>query len=179
VVVVCPFSGKVKPAKVRDVSRALLDMGCYEVSLGDTVGMGTPTTIERMIETVKESVPADKLAGHFHDTYGMAIANVWTALGLGIRTIDSSIAGLGGCPYSPGATGNVATEDVLYALSGEGSPYSVAGNPDVSALVDTGFWISEKLGRVNASRAATARRAGEERKKKQEKQEAEKPKAKL
>ncbi|KAI0061137.1 aldolase [Artomyces pyxidatus] len=161
VVIDCPYSGKVTPARVRDVTKALLDMGCYEVSLGDTVGTGTPTTVGRMLDTVIGVNPVRKLAGHFHDTFGMGVANALTAVSAGIRTIDSSIAGLGGCPYSPGATGNVATEDILYAL--QGSQYSVPG--DLEALVETGFWISDKLGRDNSSRVAKAIRARKEREK--------------
>ncbi|KLO12489.1 aldolase [Schizopora paradoxa] len=157
VVITCPYSGKVDPRKVREVTKELIDMGCYEVSLGDTNGTGTPSTVRRMIEEVASAVPVSKLAGHFHDTYGMAIANVMTALSLGVRTIDSSIGGLGGCPYSPGATGNVATEDVLHAIQAPDSGYEAEG--DMNALVDIGFWISEQLGRDNVSRAGKAYRA--------------------
>ncbi|TDL20664.1 aldolase [Rickenella mellea] len=153
VVITCPYSGKVDYKKVRDVSKALLDMGCYEISLGDTVGTGTPTSVREMIEVVTGAVSVDKLA--FHDTFGMGVANAIAALSCGIRTLDASIAGLGGCPYSPGATGNVATEDVLHSLTD--SEYTTAG--DLDALVETGFWISEKLGRANESRAGKAYRA--------------------
>ncbi|KAJ8522076.1 hypothetical protein ONZ45_g1263 [Pleurotus djamor] len=160
VVIACPYSGRVDYKKVREVSKALVDMGCYEVSLGDTVGMGTPYEIAEMIEEVKKSVPVEKLAGHFHDTYGTAVANVMAALSQGIRTIDSSVGGLGGCPYSPGATGNVATEDVLYAL--QNSPYHVAGTfgsekgVNMEEVVEIGWWISEKLGRESRKRTASA-----------------------
>ncbi|KAG9226886.1 hypothetical protein CCMSSC00406_0003441 [Pleurotus cornucopiae] len=163
VVIACPYSGKTDYGKVREVAKELLDMGCYEVSLGDTVGMGTPDEVAEMIEEVKKSVPVEKLAGHFHDTYGTAIANVIAALSQGIRTIDSSVGGLGGCPYSPGATGNVATEDVLYAL--QGSQYHVVGSHGSSGgvnldeVVEIGWWISEKLGRESVSRAGRAIRA--------------------
>jgi len=157
VVITCPYTGKVDPRKVKEVTKELVDMGCYEVSLGDTNGTGTPSTVRRMIEEVASAVPINKLAGHFHDTYGMAIANVMTALSLGVRTIDSSIGGLGGCPYSPGATGNVATEDVLHAIQASDSDYVAEG--DINALVDIGFWISEQLGRDNVSRAGKAYRA--------------------
>lgn len=155
VVITCPYTGQVDYNKVREVARALLDMGCYEVSLGDTVGTGTPTTVRAMLETVMggpNGLPVDNLAGHFHDTFGTAIANVVTALDMGVRTFDAAVGGLGGCPYSPGATGNVATEDVMYAL--QGSKYSFAGNLD--AMVDIGAWISDRLGRQNASRAGKA-----------------------
>ncbi|KAI0357887.1 aldolase [Trametes cingulata] len=163
VVIDCPYSGKVDPKKVKSVSQALLDMGCYEVSLGDTVGTGNPTTIERLLETVIEGsdgIPASKLAGHFHDTYGMGVANILTSLKYGIRTFDSAVGGLGGCPFSPGATGNVATEDVLYAL--KGSKYEAPG--DLDAVAEVGTWISQVLKRPNASRvgrALEARRARE------------------
>ncbi|KAI5891304.1 aldolase [Schizophyllum commune H4-8] len=157
VVIACPYSGRVDARQVRDVAKALVDMGCYEISLGDTVGQGTPWQVTSMIEEVSKDVNVDKLAGHFHDTFGMAIANVFAALSAGVRTIDSSIGGLGGCPYSPGATGNVATEDVVYAL--KSSPYSIDGNPDLDALVDIGYWISAQLGRENASRVGNAIRS--------------------
>ncbi|KAJ6481936.1 hypothetical protein C8R45DRAFT_1003503 [Mycena sanguinolenta] len=161
VVIACPYSGLVDYVRVRDIAKALIDMGCYEVSLGDTVGMGTPSQISEMLEEVKKSVPVEKLAGHFHDTYGTAVANVLTALSHGVRTIDASVGGLGGCPYSPGATGNVATEDVLYAL--QDSPYHVAGTSagtiDLEQMVDIGWWISEQLGRESTSRAGRAIRA--------------------
>jgi len=162
VVVVCPYTGRVDYKKVKEVARALLDMGCYEVSLGDTVGAATPTDISEMLEAVMggdRGLPAAKLAGHFHDTYGTGVANVVAALDMGLRTIDSSIGGLGGCPYSPGATGNVATEDVLYAL--RGGKYETPG--DLDALVDVGEWISKLLNRRNESRAGKAILAQRER----------------
>ncbi|KAF8874863.1 hypothetical protein BD779DRAFT_1630174 [Infundibulicybe gibba] len=163
VAIACPYSGQVDYQRVREVASALIDMGCYEVSLGDTVGQGTPDQVSEMIEVVKKSVPVEKLAGHFHDTYGTAVANVLAALSRGIRTIDSSVGGLGGCPYSPGATGNVATEDVLYAL--KDSPYKIAGSAhgggtiDLDKMVEIGWWISEQLGRESVSRAGRALRA--------------------
>jgi len=175
VVITCPYSGKVDYRNVRDVTKELLDMGCYEVSLGDTTGTGNPTSVGEMLSATLGANPVEKLAGHvcspstsrrpfhlffqFHDTFGMGVANSMAALSAGVRTLDSSIGGLGGCPYSPGATGNVATEDVLYAL--QDSPYSAPG--DLEALVDVGFWISEKLGRDNSSRVAKAIRARGER----------------
>jgi len=169
VVIACPYTGKVDYKRVREVAKELLEMGCYEVSLGDTVGQGTPFEVSEMIAEVSKDVPITKLAGHFHDTYGTAVANVLAALDSGIRTIDASVGGLGGCPYSPGATGNVATEDILYAL--QNSPYSVAGTAngtiDLKQMVDIGWWISEKLGRESVSRVGRAIRAGEARKEKE------------
>ncbi|KAJ3556433.1 hypothetical protein NP233_g11979 [Leucocoprinus birnbaumii] len=177
VVIACPYTGKVDYKRVREVAKELLEMGCYEVSLGDTVGQGTPFEVEEMIAEVSKDVPVSKLAGHFHDTFGTAVANVLAALDSGIRTIDSSVGGLGGCPYSPGATGNVATEDVLYAL--QNSPYTVAGTSngtiDLSQMSDIGWWISEKLGRESVSRVGRAIRARRTR----EEQEKEKARSKL
>ncbi|KAG6817122.1 hypothetical protein H0H93_007509 [Arthromyces matolae] len=159
VVIACPYTGLVDFGRVREVTKALRDMGCYEVSLGDTVGQGTPNQVAEMLEEVKKDVPVELLA--FHDTYGTAVANVITAISHGIRTIDSSVGGLGGCPYSPGATGNVATEDVLYALKDSG--YKIAGTKngtiDLDEMVEIGWWISEKLGRESVSRAGRAIRA--------------------
>jgi len=159
VVIVCPYSGKTDYARVREVAKALMDMGCYEVSLGDTVGQGRPHEVAEMIEEVKKQVPVESLAGHFHDTYGTGVVNVLTALKHGVRTIDASVGGLGGCPYSPGATGNVATEDVLYAL--QDSDYSVtgslgSGSVNLNKLAETGWWISQALQRENASRVGRA-----------------------
>jgi len=163
VVIACPYSGQVDYKRVRDVAKELIDMGCYEVSLGDTVGMGTPAQVSEMIEEVTKAVPVEKLAGHFHDTYGTAVANVFTALSHGIRTIDASVGGLGGCPYSPGATGNVATEDVLYALRGSQytvarSDFGIAGTNgvDLDEVAEIGWWISQKLGRETSSRTGKA-----------------------
>ncbi|KAF8902626.1 aldolase [Gymnopilus junonius] len=162
VVIACPYSGKTDYKQVRAVAKELVDMGCYQVSLGETVGQGRPHEVAEMLEEVKKDVPVEKLAGHFHDTYGTAIANVLTALEHGVRTIDSSVGGLGGCPYSPGATGNVATEDVLYAL--QTSPYQVVGSYqgktiDLETISEIGWWISEALGRETASRVGRALRA--------------------
>ena len=116
----CPYEGEVAPARVAEVAGALYDMGCYEVSLGDTIGVGTPGKTKAMIEACAKRVPMDKLAGHYHDTYGQALANIYASLELGVATFDASIAGLGGCPYAKGATGNVATEDVVFLLHGMG-----------------------------------------------------------
>ena len=116
----CPYEGEIAPAKVAHVSQRLAALGCYEISLGDTIGVGTPAKAERMIEAVAAVVPREQLAVHFHDTYGQALANILAALEVGIATVDSSVAGLGGCPYAAGASGNVASEDVLYMLNGLG-----------------------------------------------------------
>ncbi|MBH1961146.1 MAG: hydroxymethylglutaryl-CoA lyase [Rhodocyclales bacterium] len=151
----CPYEGEIKPQAVAEVARALFAMGCYEVSLGDTIGTGTPEKTKLMIEAVARWVPLKKLAGHFHDTWGMAIANVYAALEMGVSVFDSSVAGLGGCPYAPGALGNVATEDVVWLLQGCGIECGV----NLEMLVDTAAWISSQLGRVPVSRVATARLA--------------------
>jgi hydroxymethylglutaryl-CoA lyase len=148
----CPFSGPVKPQVVAALSAELYGMGCNEISLGDTIGTGTPASTALLLQHCAQVVPVEALAGHFHDTYGMAIANIHTALQAGVRTFDSSVAGLGGCPYSPGATGNVATEDVLYLLDGLGYSHGV----DLAAVIETGQFISAALGRENASRVARA-----------------------
>eukprot|EP00002_Diphylleia_rotans_P036373 TRINITY_DN7_c0_g2_i2.p1 TRINITY_DN7_c0_g2~~TRINITY_DN7_c0_g2_i2.p1 ORF type:complete len:335 (+),score=74.18 TRINITY_DN7_c0_g2_i2:61-1065(+) len=151
-VIGCPYEGKIDPKKVADVASRLYKMGCYEISLGDTIGVGTPKTTYEMIKTVSEVVPIDKLAVHFHDTYGQALANILTALQMGVSVVDSSVAGLGGCPYAKGATGNVATEDVLYMLNGMGIETGV----DMDKLLDAGAFICKHLGREPASRAALA-----------------------
>ncbi|MBF4210227.1 hydroxymethylglutaryl-CoA lyase [Pseudomonas donghuensis] len=148
----CPFTGAVEPAAVAVVSAALFGMGCYEISLGDTLGTGTPTATKALIEACRQIVPVSALAGHFHDTYGMAIANIHAALEADVRVFDSSVAGLGGCPYSPGATGNVASEDLVYLLDGLGLNHGV----DLEALIDAGEFISAELGRPTASRVARA-----------------------
>ncbi|MCK9989091.1 MAG: hydroxymethylglutaryl-CoA lyase [Rugosibacter sp.] len=149
----CPYEGDIAPQVVADVAHALFDMGCYEVSLGDTIGVGTPEKTKAMLAVVARRLPLKKLAGHFHDTWGMAIANVYAALEVGISVFDSSVAGLGGCPYAPGALGNVATEDVVWLMQGCGIDCGV----DLDALVDTGAWISDVLGRPSLSRVARAR----------------------
>ncbi|KDQ12422.1 hypothetical protein BOTBODRAFT_176371 [Botryobasidium botryosum FD-172 SS1] len=158
-VITCPFEGPIDPHRVKDVARKLVEMGCYEISLGDTVGTGTPKTTRDMIDAVSSAVDVSMLAAHYHDTYGMGVANVLTAVAAGIRTIDSSVAGLGGCPYSPGATGNVATEDVVHALHGIGMTTGI----EMGKLVETGAWISNILSRPNASRAGTAWLASQKR----------------
>jgi len=151
-VVACPFDGSIAPQKVADVASRLYDLGCYEVSLGDTIGTGTPDSVLRMLEAVAARIPVRQLAGHFHDTYGMAIANVHASYGFGLRVFDSSVAGLGGCPYAKGATGNVATEDLVYLLHGLGAHTGV----DLEALVDCGAWISAELSRENGARVGRA-----------------------
>jgi hydroxymethylglutaryl-CoA lyase len=130
----------------------MVNMGCYEISLGDTIGVGTPADVERLLETVTARVPAERLAVHFHDTYGQALANILTSLEYGITVIDSSVGGLGGCPYAPGASGNVATEDVLYMLNGLG----VQTNVDLEAIVNAAWFISDVLGRPPRSKVALA-----------------------
>ena len=151
-VVACPYDGVIAPEKVAYVAARLHELGCYEVSLGDTIGVGTPGSVQRMLEEVAAKVPVECLAGHYHDTYGMAIANVHASYQFGVRVFDSSVAGLGGCPYAKGATGNVATEDVVYLLHGLGASTGV----DLDALVDCGAWISAQLGRDNGSRVGRA-----------------------
>lgn len=148
----CPYQGEVTPAAVADVAWALFDMGCYEISLGDTIGVGTPEKTKAMIEAVARRVPIKKLAGHFHDTYGMAAANIYASLQSGVNVFDAAVGGLGGCPYAKGASGNVATEDVVWLLQGLGIDCGV----DLDKLVDTAAWISGQLGRTPASRVAQA-----------------------
>ncbi len=148
----CPYEGEVPPAKVAQVAGALYEMGCYEVSLGDTIGVGTPGKTKAMVEACARRVPLAKLAGHYHDTYGQALANIYASLELGVSTFDSSIAGLGGCPYAAGASGNVSTEDVVYMMQGLGIRTGV----DLDKLVEVGAWISGFLKRESSSKAARA-----------------------
>jgi hydroxymethylglutaryl-CoA lyase len=151
-VVGCPYEGAIKPQKVAEVAGALYDMGCYEISLGDTIGVGTPGRTQAMIEACLTRVPAANLAGHYHDTYGQALANIYASMELGVATFDASVAGLGGCPYAKGATGNVATEDVVYMLHGLGIETGI----DLDKVVDVGVWISSILKRDPGSRAGRA-----------------------
>jgi hydroxymethylglutaryl-CoA lyase len=151
----CPYEGKVSAAQVAPVAKALHEMGCYEVSLGDTIGTGTAGDTRRLFEVVSAVVPREQLAGHFHDTYGQALANVYASLLEGISVFDSSVAGLGGCPYAKGATGNIASEDVLYLLQGLGIETGI----DLDRLIAAGQRISQVLGRANGSRVARARSA--------------------
>jgi hydroxymethylglutaryl-CoA lyase len=148
----CPYEGEIPPEAVARVAESLAELGCHEVSLGDTIGVGTPGKARRMIEAVARRVPLERLAGHFHDTYGQALANCYAALESGVAVLDSSVAGLGGCPYARGATGNVASEDVLYLLDGLGIETGVS----LERLMEAGSFICEHLGRETASRAARA-----------------------
>ena len=151
-VVGCPYEGAIAPQQAASVAKTLYEMGCYEVSLGDTIGVGNPASIQRMIEACARHVPIARLAGHYHDTYGMAIANIFASLEMGMAVFDSSIAGLGGCPYAQGASGNVATEDVVYLLHGLGIETGI----DLSKLATIGNWISQSLNRPNGAKAGRA-----------------------
>ncbi|HTN29173.1 MAG TPA: hydroxymethylglutaryl-CoA lyase [Burkholderiales bacterium] len=151
-VVGCPYEGEIAPQKVGEVAEALFHMGCYEISLGDTIGVGTPGKTQAMIEACAKRVPIAQLAGHYHDTYGQALANIYASLELGIATFDSSVAGLGGCPYAAGASGNVATEDVVYMLDGLGIETGI----DLDRLVSIGQWICGVLGKEPATKAGRA-----------------------
>ena len=151
----CPYEGKVAPAAVVHVARALDAMGCYEITVCDTIGTGTAGETRRMIEAVAEHIPVERLAGHFHDTYSQALTNIYAALERGVASFDSSVSGLGGCPYAKGATGNVATEDVLYLLDGLGIETGI----DMARLIDAGDFICGILGRPTLSRVARAIRA--------------------
>ncbi|KAL6997673.1 hydroxymethylglutaryl-CoA lyase [Sarracenia purpurea var. burkii] len=151
-VVGCPIEGAVAPSKVAYVAKELYDMGCFEISLGDTIGVGTPGTVIPMLESVIDVVPVEKLAVHFHDTYGQALSNILASLQMGISTVDSSVSGLGGCPYAKGASGNVATEDVVYMLNGLG----VQTNVDLRKVMLAGDFICKHLGRLSSSKTAIA-----------------------
>jgi hydroxymethylglutaryl-CoA lyase len=148
----CPYEGDIAPQKVAEVAKALYDMGCYEISLGDTIGTGTPAKAQAMIAEVTKHVPTEKLAAHFHDTYGQALANLLAVLQMGVGVIDSSVAGLGGCPYAKGASGNVATEDVVYMLNGLGIETGI----DLEKLAETGSWICDQIGKSSASKVNLA-----------------------
>ena len=148
----CPYEGAIAPEQAAGVAKSLFAMGCYEVSLGDTIGVGNPATIQRMIEACTRHVPIARLAGHYHDTYGMAIANIYASLEMGMAVFDSSVAGLGGCPYAQGASGNVATEDVVYLMYGLGIETGV----DLAKLAAIGDWISSAINRPNGARAGRA-----------------------
>lgn len=151
----CPYEGDVEPSAVADVSQKLLALGCYEISLGDTIGVGTPARAVAMVEAVTRVVPRERLAVHFHDTYGQALANILACLERGIAVVDSSVAGLGGCPYARGASGNVASEDVLYLLNG----LRISTGVNLDKLADSGGVICDYLGRLPASKVALALRA--------------------
>ena len=148
----CPYEGEVAPAAVVRIARALHEMGCAEISLGDTIGVGTPAKARAMVEAVAAEVPIERLAAHFHDTYGQALANLLAVLATGVRVVDASVAGLGGCPYAPGAAGNVASEDVVYMLEGLGIDTGV----DLGALAEAGRFICAALGRPPASKVSLA-----------------------
>lgn len=148
----CPYEGDIAPEAVAEIARRLYAMGCYEISLGDTIGVGTPMETRDMIAAVVDVVPVNRLAGHFHDTYGQALANIWESFGAGIRVFDASVAGLGGCPYAKGATGNVATEDVVYSLFRGGIETGV----DMALLLDAAAFAESLVGRPSASRAGRA-----------------------
>ncbi|MBR1210232.1 hydroxymethylglutaryl-CoA lyase [Bradyrhizobium sp. JYMT SZCCT0180] len=148
----CPFDGEIKPKAVADLARTLWDLGCYEISLGDTIGVGTPLKAKQMLRAVAAEVATDKLAMHFHDTYGQALANLYAGMEEGVRVIDSAAGGLGGCPYAPGATGNVATEDVVYLLEGMGIRTGV----DMTKLLAATNEVSRLIGRPPVSRVASA-----------------------
>lgn len=154
-VVGCPYDGFIEPEQVAMVAEKLYNMGCYEISLGDTIGVGTPASVTKMIQAVSARVPMAKLAVHFHDTYGQALTNIYTALQAGVAVVDSAIAGLGGCPYAKGASGNVATEDVLYMLNG----LEIETGIDFEKLLAAGWFISDKLGKAPVSKVSTAYRA--------------------
>jgi len=148
----CPYSGEVDAHTVASIAKELLAMGCYEVSLGDTIGVGTAGQIKKLIETLARDIPIEKIAAHMHDTYGQALANIYAALEMGVSVIDSSVAGLGGCPYAAGATGNVATEDVVYLLNGLGIEHGV----NLEKLIYAGNTISTVLNKSSNSRVAKA-----------------------
>jgi hydroxymethylglutaryl-CoA lyase len=148
----CPFDGKIKPQAVADVAKTLWDLGCYEISLGDTIGVGTPLKAKEMLRAVAAHVPTENLAMHFHDTYGQALANLYAGMEEGVRVIDAAAGGLGGCPFAPGATGNVATEDVVYMLEGLG----VRTGVDMQKLLTATNEMSKLIGRAPVSRVAAA-----------------------
>jgi hydroxymethylglutaryl-CoA lyase len=149
----CPYEGEIAPAAVARVSKALHEMGCHEVSLGDTIGVGTPVKARAKLHAVSHEVPMKALAVHFHDTYDQALANILACLEEGVRVVDSSVSGTGGCPYAKGATGNVASEDVAYMLQGMGIETGV----DLDKLVETGWWLAKQLGKPTSSRVTRAR----------------------
>ncbi|WP_099608449.1 hydroxymethylglutaryl-CoA lyase [Vibrio coralliilyticus] len=154
-IVDCPYDGPTEPSQVAKVAQALLDLGCYEVSLGDTIGTGTPVRVANMLDAVFERVPSQQVAVHFHDTWGQALANIYQALQMGVRVVDSSVAGLGGCPYAAGASGNVATEDVVYLCQGLGIETGV----DLNRLAQAGWEVSDALGRQPTSKVSLALRS--------------------
>lgn len=148
----CPYEGFVSLKKVAEISETLIKLGCYEISLGDTVGVGTPNKVKDLIEIVASKIPKEKIAVHFHDTYGQALANIYAALEMGVSIVDSSVAGLGGCPYAKGASGNVATEDVVYMLDGLG----IENGINLEKLAEAGLYICNEIGKPPASKVANA-----------------------
>jgi len=148
----CPYEGEIDPQAVLNVSQKLLDLGCYEVSLGDTIGVGTAKKVTQLIELLLTHIDKTKLAVHFHDTYGQALTNIYAALSLGIATVDAAVAGLGGCPYAKGASGNVATEDVVYLLQGLGIEHGI----DLQRLSNAGWEITKALGKQPVSKVSVA-----------------------
>jgi len=151
----CPYQGQVEVSAVVAVSKQLFELGCYEISLGDTIGVGTAKAARSMLQAVAAEIPMQSLAVHFHDTYGQALANVFACLEAGVRTVDASVSGTGGCPYAKGASGNLATEDLVYALHGMGFETGL----DLDTLIETGAWLSGKLGRASMSKVNRARSA--------------------
>ncbi|WDI30297.1 hydroxymethylglutaryl-CoA lyase [Hyphococcus flavus] len=151
----CPYEGAISPSQVLPVARTLYDLGCYEISLGDTIGAGTPKETKALIKLLAQELPISALAGHFHDTYGQALSNIWAAIDEGVTTFDCSVSGLGGCPYAKGASGNVASEDVVYSLERSGLKTGV----NLDKLIETSLWISEQLGRKPGSKVTLARSA--------------------
>jgi hydroxymethylglutaryl-CoA lyase len=151
-VIACPYEGPIAAGKVADAAARLFEMGSAEVSLGDTIGVGTPASVLRMLEAVAKQIASAQLAGHYHDTFGMAVANVQASYDFGLRVFDSSVSGLGGCPYAKGASGNVATEDLVYLLHGLGAPTGI----DLDRLIDTSAWISQALSREPGSKVTRA-----------------------
>lgn len=149
----CPYEGRIEPSKVAEVAKKMYEMGCYEISLGDTIGIGTPGSTCKMLQSVMKEVPASALAVHCHDTYGQALANILTALQMGVRVVDSAVAGLGGCPYAPGSSGNVSTEDVVYMLHGMGIETGVS----LAKVIEAGDFICTALNRSTNSKVARAR----------------------
>ena len=165
----CPYEGEVSPHKVAEIAHRLYSIGCYEISLGDTIGVGTPASMRRLLTEVLKVVPVEAVAVHCHDTYGQALPNILTALDFGVATVDSSVTGLGGCPFADGATGNVATEDVVYMLHGMGIKTSV----DMDKLLEAGNFICQALNRETGSRAGRAILSRKKLQKLQEKQQQE------
>ncbi len=149
----CPYEGEIDASIVADVTKNLFDLGCYEVSLGDTIGTGTPLKAQTMLNACMDVAPIEKLALHFHNTYGQALANIYACLEMGAGIIDSSVAGLGGCPYAKGASGNVATEDVIYMLDG----MNISSGINLNKLIETGNWISQQLNKINGSQVGKAK----------------------